>query len=113
MKFLEGEKSIRNPQRFRVILDRQHEYYGADIDGFVDRDKYICYQVAVPYGSVDEFSKYAFVEKDTPLAEKLDKDIPLGENPLAVTIGLEFTTIGDGTDRLIITEYVTPGWFAN
>jgi len=103
--------SVGSSGTFRLVLDRKSRYYGPDQDTFPDLDRYLVYQVNPPYGDVDEYSKYAFVEKDTDLARRLDAAVGLGEDPLAVILSLEVRTFPHGAKHFVISDYVTEGWF--
>jgi len=103
--------SIGSSGTFRLVLDRKSRYYGPDQDTFPGLDRYLVYQVNPPYGDVDEYSKYAFVEKDTDLARRLDAAVGLGDDPLAVILTLEVRTFPHGAKHFVISDYVTEGWF--
>ena len=109
MQFREGK--IPSPGTFRLVLDRVSDYYGTDRDAFTDLNDYQVYQVNAPYGDLDEFSEYVFVKKDTELAQKLDKTVGLGDDPLAVIITLDRKAFAHGVKHFLITDYITEGWF--
>jgi len=109
VRFREGK--IPSPGTFRLVLDRVSDYYGTDRDAFTDLNDYQVYQVNAPYGDLDEFSEYVFVKKDTELAQKLDKTVGLGDDPLAVIITLDRKAFAHGVKHFLITDYITEGWF--
>lgn len=109
VRFREGK--IPSPGTFRLVLDRVSDYYGTDRDAFTDLNDYQVYQVNAPYGDLDEFSEYVFVKKDTELAEKLNKTVGLGDDPLAVIITLDSKAFAHGVKHFLITDYLTEGWF--
>lgn len=108
-KFREG--AIASPHTFRLVAERMSDYYGPDKDTFADIGNYLVYQVNPPYGNLNEFSEYAFVEKDSETARQLDAVVGLSDDPLAVIITLEQRTMAHGTKHFIVTDYVTEGWF--
>lgn len=110
-KFLKGE--MPNPGTYRVVLERKSDYYGTDRDAFTTLNEYNVYEVNAPYGALNEFSGYAFVKKDSPVAKELDAVLGLNDEPLAVIATLERVTFDHGTKHMVINEYVTEGWFQN
>jgi hypothetical protein len=109
LRFREGTMSP--PATFRLIVERFSDYYGSDKDTFTDLKDYYVYQVNPPYGDLNEFSEFAFVKKDSPLAAQLDKLVRLGDEPLAVVIKLDQKTFAHGVKHYVITELLTEGWF--
>ena len=109
VKFQDG--TIASPHNFRVVLEQKSDYFGPDRDTFTDRDDYLCFEVSPPYGSPGEFSQFAFVKKGTPLAEKLNKNVGLGEDLLAVLVTLDYKVFPHGVKHLVITKWITEGWF--
>ncbi|MDF1816816.1 MAG: SUMF1/EgtB/PvdO family nonheme iron enzyme [Verrucomicrobiales bacterium] len=109
VKFREGK--IKGPHDFRLVAERVTEYPGRDKDILEEIGDYRCYELNPPYGGYRVFSEYAFVKKGTPVARQLDAKIRLGEDPLAVTVTLERKLFANGTKRLVITKFVSEGWF--
>ncbi|MEM9284235.1 MAG: hypothetical protein AAGA96_20650, partial [Verrucomicrobiota bacterium] len=109
VKFLEG--SIASPHTLRVVIERVSDYYGPDREAFPNLSDYYVYQVNPPYGGLNEFSSYAFVKKDSQLASELDSVVGLNEEPLAVIVTLEEKPFAHGINHLMVTDYVTEGWF--
>jgi hypothetical protein len=109
LQFREG--TMAPPKTFRLIVERFSDYYGSDKDAFTDLKDYYVYQVNPPYGDLNEFSEFAFVKKDSPLAAQLDKIVRLGDEPLAVVITLDQKTFAHGVKHFVITELLTEGWF--
>lgn len=109
LRFREG--TMAPPATFRLIVERFSDYYGSDKDTFTDLNDYYVYQVNPPYGDLNEFSEFAFVKKDSPLAAQLDKLVRLGDEPLAVVIKLDQKTFPHGVKHYVITELLTEGWF--
>jgi|GEM_PF-1958582 len=109
VRFEDG--TIASPHSFRVVLEQKTSYFGTDREGFTDRDDYLCFEVSPPYGSQGEFSKFAFVKKGTPLAAKLNKEIALGSELLAVVVTLDYKKFPHGVRHMIITKWITEGWF--
>lgn len=109
VRFREGAMS--RPSTFRVVIERVSEYYGPDREAFTDQDDYFVYQINPPYGDLNEFSEYAFVDKDSEIAKKLESVVGLGEEPLAVIVTLDEKPFNHGVKHLVITEYLTEGWF--
>jgi hypothetical protein len=92
-------------------VERVSDYYGSDRDGFETLDDYYVYQVNPPYGDLNEFSDYAFVKMDSESAKRLDEVVGLGEQPLAVIVTISQEAFPHGVKHLVITDYVTEGWF--
>lgn len=109
VKFQRG--SIASPATVRLVVERVSDYYGSDRDGFENLDDYYVYQVNPPYGDLNEFSDYAFVKADSEIAKELDKVVGLGDQPLAVIVTLSQEAFSHGVKHLVITDYVTEGWF--
>lgn len=110
--FVQFQKgAIASPHSFRLVVERVSDYYGSDRDGFENLDDYYVYQVNPPYGDLNEFSNYAFVKADSEIARSLDEVVGLGEQPLAVIVTLSQEGFPHGVKHLVITEYVTEGWF--
>lgn len=109
VKFLAGD--IPSPHTLRVVINRVSDYYGLDRDGFTDLDDYFVYQVKPPYGGLNEFSTYAFVKKESPIAARFEEVVPLNEDPLAVIITMEEKPFPHGINHYVITDYITEGWF--
>lgn len=109
VKFQEG--SIASPHTLRVVIERVSDYYGLDRDGFKDLDDHYVYQINPPYGDLNEFSDYAFVRKDSPVAAELEEVVGLNDEPLAVIVTLEQQMFSHGVEHLVIKDYVTEGWF--
>jgi hypothetical protein len=103
--------SIASPRTFRLVVERASDYYGSDRDGFETLDDYHVYQVNPPYGDLNEFSDYAFVNTDSEIAKRLDEVVGLGEQPLAVIVTVSQEAFPHGVKHLVITDYVTEGWF--
>ncbi|MDF1860113.1 MAG: hypothetical protein P1U87_07860 [Verrucomicrobiales bacterium] len=110
--FVQFQKgAIASPHTFRLVVERVSDYYGSDRNGFTNLDDYYVYQINPPYGDLNEFSDYAFVKNDSEIAKKLDEVVGLGEQPLAVIVTLSQDSFDHGVKHLVITEYVTEGWF--
>ncbi len=109
VRFREGYLS--RPSTFRVVIERVSDYFGTDRANFKDLATYNVYQVKPPYGEPDEFSEYAFVKKDSPLAKKLDAVVGLNDEPLAVMVTIDEKLLDHGTKHFVITDYLTEGWF--
>ncbi len=109
VRFRDG--TIASPHNFRVVLEQKSDYFGKDRDAFKDRKDYLCFEVSPPYGNPGEFSQYAFVKKGTALATQLNKNIGLGEDLLAVVVTLDFKQFAHGKRHMVITKWVTEGWF--
>jgi len=103
--------AIASPRPFRLVVERVSDYYGSDRDGFETLDDYYVYQVNPPYGDLNEFSDYAFVKMDSESAKRLDEVVGLGEQPLAVIVTISQEAFPHGVKHLVITDYVTEGWF--
>jgi len=108
-KFIEG--GIASPHTFRLVCERKSDYYGTDRDGFENLDDYLVFEVFPPYGVEGEFTEPAFVKKGSPVAEKLGKILELGELPLGVIVTLDWKAFPHGIKHVVITDYVTEGWF--
>jgi len=108
-RFLEG--GIASPHTFRVLLEQKSDYFGADREGFSDLDQYLVFDVYPPYGGPGEYTASAFVKKGSELAERLDQDVSLAADPLAVIVTLDWQSFSHGIKHLIVTEYRTEGWF--
>lgn len=109
VKFLEGD--ISSPHTLRVVMNRVSDYYGPDREGFTDLDDYFVYQVNPPYGGLNEFSTYAFVKKDSEIANQFEEVITLNQEALAVIVTIEEKPFPHGINHYIISDYVTEGWF--
>ena len=109
VKFLAGD--IPSPHTLRVVINRVSDYYGLDRDGFTNLDDYFVYRVKPPYGGLNEFSTYAFVKKDSPIAARFEEVISLNQDPLAVIITMEEKPFPHGMNHYVITDYITEGWF--
>ncbi|MEX2577594.1 MAG: hypothetical protein WD342_00940 [Verrucomicrobiales bacterium] len=109
VKFQEG--AIAAPHTFRLVIERMSDYYGSDREAFSGLEDYYVYQINPPYGNLNEFSQYAFVKKDSEVARQLEKVVGLGEDPLAVILTLDYETFPHGERHLVVTDYVTEGWF--
>ena len=109
VKFLAGD--IPSPHTLRVVINRVSDYYGLDRDGFTNLDDYFVYRVKPPYGGLNEFSTYAFVKKDSPIAARFEEVISLNQDPLAVIITMEEKPFPHGINHYVITDYITEGWF--
>lgn len=109
VKFQKG--AIASPHTMRLVIERVSDYYGSDRDGFQDLGDYYVYQVSPPYGDLNEFADYAFVKADSEVAAKLDKVVGLNDAPLAVIVTLEQQSFPHGVKHLVVSEYVTEGWF--
>lgn len=109
VRFREG--TMPRPSTFRVVIERVSDYYGTDREAFTNMDDYLVYQINPPYGDLNEFSEYAFVEKDSEIAKKLEGVVGLGEEPLAVIVTLDEKPFSHGVKHFVITEYLTEGWF--
>lgn len=110
--FVEFQRgAIPSPHTFRLVIERVSDYYGPDREAFANLDDYLVYQVNPPYGDLNEFSDYAFVPKDSELASRLDSVVGINDEPLAVIVTLEEQSFAHGTKHLVVTEYVTEGWF--
>lgn len=103
--------AIASPRTFRLVVERVSDYYGSDRNGFETLDDYYVYQVNPPYGDLNEFSDYAFVKMDSEIAKRLDEVVGLGEQPLAVIVTISQEAFSHGVKHLVITDYVTEGWF--
>jgi len=103
--------AIASPRTFRLVVERVSDYYGSDRNGFETLDDYYVYQVNPPYGDLNEFSDYAFVKMDSEIAKRLDEVVGLGEQPLAVIVTISQEAFPHGVKHLVITDYVTEGWF--
>ena len=51
------------------------------------------------------------MKADSEIAKKLDEVVGLGEQPLAVIVTLSQESFPHGVKHLVITDYVTEGWF--
>lgn len=109
LRFREGK--MAPPQTLRVIMERFSDYYGSDREQFTDLDKYHVYQVNPPYGDLNEFSEFVFVERDSEVGKNLAKLIALGEEPLAVIAKFDQKTFPHGARHFVVTELVSEGWF--
>ncbi len=109
VRFREG--AMPRPATFRVVIERVSDYYGTDREAFADLDDYYVYQINPPYGDLNEFSEYAFVDKNSEIAKKLEGVVGLGEEPLAVIVTLDEKPFAHGVKHFVITEYLTEGWF--
>ncbi|NRB72772.1 MAG: hypothetical protein HRU46_00275 [Verrucomicrobiales bacterium] len=109
VKFLAGD--IPSPHTLRVVINRVSDYYGPDRDGFTNLDDYFVYQVNPPYGGLNEFSTYAFVKKDSPIAARFEEVVSLNEDALAVIITMEEKAFPHGINHYVVTDYITEGWF--
>ena len=114
VRFLAGD--IPSPHTFRVVIKRVSDYYGPDRETFPDLDQYYVYKVEPPYGGEHEFSSYAFVRKDDPIAARLEEvvglnDDPLAFIPLAVIVTMESKPFAHGINHYVITDFLTEGWF--
>jgi len=109
LRFREGK--VDPPATFRLIVERFSDYYGTDKEAFTDLKDYAVFQVNPPYGGPNEFAEYVFVKKDTPIAEKLDGLVRLGDEPLAVVVTLENKPFAHGVKHFVISELLTEGWF--
>ena len=109
LRFREGK--VDPPATFRLVVERFSDYYGTDKQAFTDLKDYAVFQVNPPYGGPNEFAEYVFVKKDTPLAEKLDGLVRLGDEPLAVVVTLENKPFAHGVRHFVISELLTEGWF--
>jgi hypothetical protein len=110
--FVQFQKgAIASPHTFRLVVERVSDYYGSDRNGFTNLDDYYVYQINPPYGDLNEFSDYAFVKSDSEIAKKLDEVVGLGEQPLAVIVTLSQEAFDHGVKHLVITDYITEGWF--
>ncbi|NNE91495.1 MAG: hypothetical protein HKN23_07600 [Verrucomicrobiales bacterium] len=108
VKFKNGQ--IPGPRTFRLVMVRQSGYYGSDRDGFADRDNYQVYKIVPPYGDLD-YEEVAFIPKSSPLAARAEKFLPLGMDPLAVMITIDYKAFPHGINHIVITDIVTDGWF--
>lgn len=109
VRFREGK--VPAPATFRLIVERFSDYYGSDKEQFKDLKDYYVYQVSMPYGDLNEYSDFAFVEKNSELAKKLDGLVRLGDQALAVVAKLDYKTFSHGAKHMVITELITEGWF--
>ncbi|MEM9015525.1 MAG: hypothetical protein AAGC68_00830 [Verrucomicrobiota bacterium] len=110
--FVQFQKGgIASPHSFRLVIERVSDYYGPDRDQFPDLDSYYVYQVNPPYGDLNEYAESAFVKQGSPLATELDKVVGLNDEPLAVIVTLEQDSFPHGVKHLVISDYITEGWF--
>tara|TARA_R110002096_G_scaffold85802_10_gene197879 strand:+ start:4215 stop:6704 length:2490 start_codon:yes stop_codon:yes gene_type:complete len=109
VKFQEG--AIASPRTLRVVVERVSDYFGPDREGFSDLSDYFVYQINPPYGDLNEFSTYAFVKKNSSLAGQLESVVGLSDEPLAVIVTLEEKAFPHGIRHLVVTDYLTEGWF--
>lgn len=109
VKFREG--AMPRPSTFRLVIERVSDYYGTDREAFADIADYQIYKIGPPYGGPDEFTEYAFVKKDSEVANQLGELIALGEDPLAVIVTIDEQPFAHGVKHYVISEFHTEGWF--
>ncbi len=109
VKFLAGD--IPSPHTLRVVINRVSDYYGPDRERFPDLDQHYVYRVEPPYGGMNEFSTYAFVRKDSPIAAQFEGVVSLNDDPLAVIVTMESKPFAHGINHHVITDFVTEGWY--
>jgi hypothetical protein len=100
------EESQEKPGTFRVVLQRV-TYWESDRDQIPLVDQLLCYKIDPPYPG---FTRFAFVDRDTPIGKQLAKDLSWESDPLAAEVQLRWSTFPGGKSYLTIDQMVSRTW---
>lgn len=104
----EGASGLKS---FHLIAERVIDYQGVDRPGFTEIDKYDCYKIFPPYGDYKANIQYAFVEKNSTVANGLKSLFTENSTALATVLTLGRESFSHGIKHYVIKDF-QEGWLS-